>query len=81
MTISSIHENKYFHLLFLAKLGDYWRLLLQGGYFVKASAAGYQSVAKYVRVTAQGKIVDFLLQKNSGMLTYKSEMNLCDICS
>lgn len=49
-----------------AKDGDYWRLLLPGGYKVTAQAKGYEPVTKEVTVTdGEAKELNFALKKSA----------------
>ncbi|KAJ7370252.1 Carboxypeptidase N catalytic chain [Desmophyllum pertusum] len=49
-----------------AKDGDYWRLLLPGGYKVTAGALGYEPLSKEVTVTeGDAKELNFVLKKSA----------------
>lgn len=49
-----------------AKDGDYWRLLLPGGYEVTAEANGYEPLTKDVTVTeGEAKELNFVLKKSN----------------
>lgn len=49
-----------------SKDGDYWRLLLPGGYKVTAMAVGYEPLSKEVTVTeGDAKVLNFVLKKSA----------------
>lgn len=52
--------------MFVAKLGDYWRLLVKGNYTIQVSAKGYKNAVRSVKVDKQVKIVNFILLKDNG---------------
>ena len=59
-----IHVDNRRKDMITAKDGDYWRLLLPGGYKITASARGYQPLTKDVTVTeGEAKEVNFVLAK------------------
>lgn len=52
--------------IFTAKDGDYWRLLLPGGYKVTAIAPGYEPVTKEITVNdGDAKELNFVLKKSN----------------
>ena len=63
---ASIHVDSRRKEVYTAKDGDYWRLLLPGGYKVTATARGYEPLTKDVTVTdGEAAELNFALKKSA----------------
>lgn len=63
---AAIHVDSRRKEVFTAKDGDYWRLLLPGGYKVTAHAAGYEPLTKEITVNdGDAKELNFVLKKSN----------------
>lgn len=64
---AAIHVDNRRKEVITAKDGDYWRLLLPGGYKVTATARGYEPQTKEITVTDRDAAeLNFVLKKSTG---------------